>query len=332
MSLGGAWMTRCGQVQIRSTTALVMPAVIPSLVVTWALLVGRRRGASEPSVMVSRGNVAWITPERLAIPGLIARPLASVPALLLVRKACRLKVGRQTPRGILRSARNADAGHPQNPNAPNLGYGPATTTQMPFGTPPRSFAQRWAVNPLTNAGIAMLRSQSPYLATGIGEGLAGAAGAIEHERAEQVLDSKPVLRNEFPTMMYQMPDGRMIDTHIPNPGYDAKSVPGKRLDWEISQGKKAAWKPTDVMDTVSGAIRYYDANTGREGWAEPTVPGTRPPGPTISDAGWQEAAGGGDATTDDTAAARPEACSNRACCSWTDTGTHNTENVCCQSD
>ena len=197
-----------------------------------------------------------------------------------------LEGGPPNASGDLEVSAQRRRGPPPDPNSPNLGYGPATTTQMPFGTPPRSFAQRWAVNPLTNAGIAMLRSQSPYLATGVGEGLAGAAGAIEHQRAEQVLDSKPVLRNEFPTMMYQMPDGRMIDTHIPNPGYDAKSVARDRLNYDISQQKGQKWKPTGYFK--DGVPILYNEQTGQWKMGDQVdtqgkiIPPTTAPAPTTS--------------------------------------------------
>jgi hypothetical protein len=103
-----------------------------------------------------------------------------------------------------------------------------------------------------------------------------------------VLDSKPVLRTEFPTLMYQYGDGRMVDTHVPNPGYDAKSVARDRLNYDITQGKKAAWKETQYTDTVSGSTMWIDGNTGRQAWTDPVNPGTKAPGPLLS-----EIAGGG---------------------------------------
>jgi hypothetical protein len=160
---------------------------------------------------------------------------------------------------------------------------------MPFGTPPRNFMQRWAANPLTNAGIAMLRSQSPYLGTGIGEGLAGAAGAIEHQRAEQVLDNKPVLRTEFPNFMYQMPDGRMVDTQVPNPGYDAKNVARDRLEWEKQKHReesKQDWKETGYFK--DGRPVLFNKRTGQYKLAEEVdqqgkvVPSTTAPAPTTT--------------------------------------------------
>jgi hypothetical protein len=171
-----------------------------------------------------------------------------------------------------------------DPRAPNLGYGPVTTTPIPaLQRPPRDWSQRWATNPLTQAGIAMLRSQSPYFATGLGEGLAGAAGSIEHNREDQLLDSKYQLRSEFPTYMWQRGDGTMVDSHIPNPSYDARSVPRDRLNKEIAEGKKAQWKPTGYTHPESGSDQFYDAATGRVGWSPATVPGTKPPGPLMSE-------------------------------------------------
>jgi hypothetical protein len=165
---------------------------------------------------------------------------------------------------------------PRQYDPTNLGYGPAEMRAIP-GAPPRSFAERWATNPLTAAGIAMLRSQSPYLGTGVGEGLAGAAGAIEHNRAQNVLDNKPTLRTEFPTLIYQYPDGRMWDTQVPNPGYDAKKVARDRLDWEKQKALKEEWRPTGRVHPIKGT-EFYNQKTMEIRWGTAEGPVTGKPG------------------------------------------------------
>ena len=281
-----------------------MHPVIPGLVAMWALPVGRRRRASVASVMVSRGSQVCPTPGRLATPGLIARPSAFVPVLRSARKALRLPVA-TTPRVIWRSAGRGEQ------RRSRVHMIPPTLVMVPLKCGPFPERRRvtsvsvWATNPFTQAGIAMLRSRSPYFAEGLGEGLAGAAGAIEHSRQEQVLDSKPVLRTEFPTLMYQYGDGRMVDTHVPNPGYDAKSVARDRLNYDITQGKKAAWKETQYTDTVSGSTMWIDGNTGRQAWTDPVNPGTKAPGPLLSDRRGRQASGGSKARD---SASRAAAC------------------------
>ena len=136
----------------------------------------------------------------------------------------------------------------------------------------------------------MLRSQSPYLATGVGEGLAGAAGAIEHNREDQLLDSKSVLRNDFPTFMWQRGDGTMVDSHIPNPSYDAKNLPREKWEYAKKEGLKPKWKPTEMWDPESGSQQYYDEVSGRFGWSPPTVAGKKAPGPLITETGGKPAA------------------------------------------
>ena len=80
---------------------------IPGLVVMSALPVARRQRALVPSVTASRGKLDCPTPERLATPVLSVPPSASVPVLRLVRRARRLKAGRQMPQAILRSVRRS---------------------------------------------------------------------------------------------------------------------------------------------------------------------------------------------------------------------------------
>ena len=91
--------------------------------------------------------------------------------------------------------------------------------QLPRGgnLPPRSFGERWAASPFTQAGIAMLTSRSPYLAEGVGRGLAAATGAIERGRAESILDSKGKLISSGDTYMYQVGD-QLWDLGIPTKG------------------------------------------------------------------------------------------------------------------
>lgn len=94
--------------------------------------------------------------------------------------------------------------------------GPRVLT-LPGGRPEKTFAQRFATNPFTQAGIAMLQTRSPYFGEGLGAGLAGATHAIERGRAEDVLDSKGKMVTTGDTLMYQV-GNQLWDFGIPTKG------------------------------------------------------------------------------------------------------------------
>ena len=132
-----------------------------------------------------------------------------------------------------------------------------------MATPPRDFAQRWATNPFTAAGIAMLRSQSPHLATGIGEGLSGAAGAIEHGRSEQVLDGKPRMLTTGDTIMWVYPDGKIWDSGVPtSAGLRAKERKTETLKAQHIGEDEFGRKVYGVPDPTNPG-RYTDPFTGQ---------------------------------------------------------------------
>jgi hypothetical protein len=90
---------------------------------------------------------------------------------------------------------------------------PSVQTIPGLAQRPRNFAERWATNPLTAAGAAMLASRSPYFGAGIGAGISAAAGAVESRRKEDLLDTKPQM----------LPDGSWrIGNKIVNMGLKTK--------------------------------------------------------------------------------------------------------------
>jgi hypothetical protein len=95
--------------------------------------------------------------------------------------------------------------------------GRQSTTVIPgLGPEPRTFAQRWAVNPFTAAGAAMLQSRSPYFGAGLGAGLTAAAGAVERGRKEELLDQKPQMLTDGETIRYRV-GNKIIDTGLRSP-------------------------------------------------------------------------------------------------------------------
>jgi hypothetical protein len=93
---------------------------------------------------------------------------------------------------------------------------PSTTVIPGLGPPPRSFAQRWATNPFTAAGAAMLASRSPYFGAGLGAGIAAGAGAVERGRKEELLDQKPQMLTDGDTIKYRV-GNKIVDTGLRSP-------------------------------------------------------------------------------------------------------------------
>jgi hypothetical protein len=84
---------------------------------------------------------------------------------------------------------------------------PSGARTIPELTPPaRTWAERLAVNPLWNAGIAMLGSRSPYFGVGLAGGMQAATGAIERGREEKLLDKKPQLIDDGKTLRFRVGD------------------------------------------------------------------------------------------------------------------------------
>jgi hypothetical protein len=108
--------------------------------------------------------------------------------------------------------------------APAYGRVRAPSTQVipGLGPEPRSFAQRWAVNPFTAAGAAMLQSRSPYFGAGLGAGLTAAAGAVERGRREELLDQKPQMLTDGETIRYRV-GNKIIDTGLRSPSAGKQS-------------------------------------------------------------------------------------------------------------
>jgi hypothetical protein len=91
---------------------------------------------------------------------------------------------------------------------------PTVQTIPGLGARPRGFLERWATNPLTAAGAAMLSSRSPYFGAGLGAGINAAAGAVEYQRKQELLDAKPQM----------LPDGSWrIGNKVINMGLKSKS-------------------------------------------------------------------------------------------------------------
>lgn len=93
---------------------------------------------------------------------------------------------------------------------------PSTTVIPGLGPPPRSFAQRWATNPFTAAGAAMLQSRSPYFGAGLGAGIAAGAGAVERGRKEELLDQRPQMLTDGDTIKYRV-GNKIVDTGLRSP-------------------------------------------------------------------------------------------------------------------
>jgi hypothetical protein len=109
------------------------------------------------------------------------------------------------------------------PRPVTAAYAPGTESEISgLGIRQPTGMQSWATNPLTQAGLAMMSTRSPNLLTGVGEGMRGAQSALQQQRAAEVaLDTPHKMLTDGPTVRYQMGDGRIVDTKIPNPGYES---------------------------------------------------------------------------------------------------------------
>lgn len=167
-------------------------------------------------------------------------------------------------------------------------YTPGMESDVPgLGIRAPTAAQSWATNPLTQAGLAMLGSRSSNFLTGIGEGLRGAQTALQQQRAADVeLDKPQKMLTDGPTIRYQMSDGRIIDTKMPNPGYEEPEPKEEKAKRE----KMAKWKPMppdergrptgfyneETMETKTWEEMQEEIRKRKEGKGT-TAPSTTPP-------------------------------------------------------
>lgn len=110
-----------------------------------------------------------------------------------------------------------------------------------------TFASRAANNPFLSAGVAMLKSRSPFFGQGLGAGLEGAQGALSRTAKQEQLDAKPQMITSGETVQYRVGD-KMIDTGIRTQTAASKAASSERqLDRE-SRERIAR----DRQDAISG--------------------------------------------------------------------------------
>jgi len=125
------------------------------------------------------------------------------------------------------------------------------TTVIPgLGPPPRTFAQRWATNPFTQAGAAMLMSRSPYFGPGVGAGMLAASGSIEQQRKEDLLENKPQMIDDGQSIKYRV-GNRIIDSGITSP--KARAAQERRDVLEYQEGKRTERQQIRSGGRPSGA-------------------------------------------------------------------------------
>jgi len=140
---------------------------------------------------------------------------ADMPSLIQAAYRAGPAGGREGAEQDFLTGRESAGPQPQ-PGLTQRGTG-ASVREIPgLGAPPRTYAQRLAVNPFWNAGIAMLGSRSPYFGQGLAAGMLGATSAIERGRKEDLLDQKPQMIDDGKTIKYRS-GNRLIDTGIASP-------------------------------------------------------------------------------------------------------------------
>ena len=146
------------------------------------------------------------------------------------------RLGRERP--SVSAGPGADPG-----TGPVGGYIPALTS--PRQTPPATFAQRLATNPLWQFGTALMAK--PGIKGREMSALGGAAMSMSEHQLEQrkqdVLDAKPQLKDVGGQMSWVYPDGQMIATGVPST--EAQRLAESRRQHGITEGK-----PFKVGDDV----------------------------------------------------------------------------------
>jgi hypothetical protein len=169
------------------------------------------------------------------------------------------------------------------------GLGGTRVGRLPSSVPPSTVASRMATDPFLAAGIGMLRSRSPYLGAGIGEGLAGAQGAMS-ARAQQErmdvkarqadarrsqLDAKPQMITHGDTVQFLYPDGKLFDSGIETQA--AKNRKSKEetarlheegLDARSARREERLDARAGSPSKTQGFLQERDANRHISSWAK----------------------------------------------------------------
>lgn len=174
------------------------------------------------------------------------------------------------------------------------GRGGYTTTQIPgVGQPAKTFAQRWAENPFTQLGAALLANRSPYFGVGMGTALASTAAAQVAQRKQDLLDTKPTMDTSTGTIKFVHPDGTITDTHLATNAANVaeetkrhhlateKGGVDKPIVWHGDYGNEQAFQKPDgtIVDTENKILHSpYGAPVGTLYGVPPTpAPGGAAP-------------------------------------------------------
>jgi hypothetical protein len=153
------------------------------------------------------------------------------------------------------------------------GGGRGGTRTIPgLGRPPMTFAQRFATDPFLRAGIAMLQNRSPYLAHGIGQGLAGATAAMAERGRYEMLDSKPQLIPGTDTAQYRV-GNKIIDTGVPIRGRGQKELtPNQQRQRDLQERRlnleEERFKRQQEEGGTKGRSTSVRADADRNNWIQ----------------------------------------------------------------